>query len=100
MPVFGHTQRERNPGQDRELQPEWNDAAAEEIFSRLWNNSTVRSRHFRVLVTGQTIKESRSGEKQVLATRTRVFHVFIRPLRNEDGSLARQVMEVTYSRSL
>lgn len=98
MPVFGYTKRD--PKNDLVVQPEWTDAAAEELFGRLWNNSTVRSRHFKVVVCGQTVKVGREGRTNVVATRSRVFHVFVRPVRGVDGSLEKQVVEVMYSRAL
>lgn len=98
QPVFGYTRREAS--EDRRVRPEWNDAAAEELFARLWNNSTVRSRHFRVIVHGQAVKVDRSGTTRVVATRSRLYHLFVRPVRADDGGLLRQVVEITYSRPL
>jgi hypothetical protein len=98
VPVFGFTKRLAND--DRDVSPEWNDSAAEEVFARLYNNSTVRSRHFQVVVTGQAVTISRSGEEKVLATRSRLYHLFIRPIRDVNGIIERQVIEVTYSRAL
>ncbi len=98
MPVFGYTQRDAS--NDRKVSPEWSDAAAEELFSRLWNNSTVRSRHFQVVVCGQAVKIGRDGKAHVAATRSRVFHVFVRPVRRADGTLESQSVEITYSRPL
>lgn len=97
-PVFGYTKRD--PNDDRRVIPEWSDAAAEELFSRLYNNSTVRSRHFQVVVTGQTVKIGREGGTKVVATRSRLFHLFVRPVRNADGTLQKQEVEITYSRPL
>ncbi len=37
---------------------EWNDTAREEYFSRLFDLTTVRSRNFRVFVTGQSLDKS------------------------------------------
>lgn len=97
-PVFGYTKR--FPDDDRKVVPEWSDAAAEELFARLWNNSSVRSRHFRVVVYGQAVKVGRDGTTHVAATRSRVFHVFVRPVRRPDGTLERQEVDITYSRAL
>lgn len=98
MPVFGYTKRDE--AEPRRVRPEWSDAAAEELFTRLWNNSTVRSRHFQVIVCGQAVKMGRDGKANVVATRSRLYHLFVRPVRNADGTLERQVVEVTYSRAL
>jgi hypothetical protein len=96
QPVFGASRRET----DRVVEPEWNDAAAEEAFARVFNNATVRSRNFKVVVTGQSLRRTRSGETKVLATRSRVYHVFIRPIRDPNGNLIRQQTEILYARTL
>lgn len=102
MPVFGYTERAdpRNATieEDRKVSPQWNDRAAEESFARLWNNATTRSRHFVITVTGQAVRISRSGEETVAATRSRQFQVFVRPVRDAEGFLIQQVVEVTQSR--
>ncbi len=104
MPVLGYTKRAdpktASIDEDRQVQPEWNDRAAEEAFTRLWNNSTTRSRHFQITVTGQAVRLNRSGEETVLATRSRQFQVFIRPVRAADGTLIRQEIEIIHSRAL
>lgn len=96
-PLLGSTHRRNS---DREVFPEWNDSAAEEAFARIFNNSTVRSRHFRVVVTGQCYRESRSGNMNVLATRSRIYHVFVRPVRGEDGIITKNEVQITYARNL
>ncbi len=97
QPVFGTTRR----ATDRLIEPEWNDAAAEETFARVFNNATVRSRNFKIVVTGQAVRRTRSGETKVLATRSRLYHVFIRPIRDEaTGNIIRQQTEITYARTL
>lgn len=81
----------------------WSDAAAEECFARLYNSSTVRSRNFRVFVTGQAIRPKRSDPTQfeVLSTRSRVFHVFARPLRDPStGLIHDQRVDITYEQDL
>lgn len=82
---------------------EWSDPALEEVFARIYNNSTVRSRNFRVFVTGQALKPRRSDPTQmeVLGTRSRVFHVFVKPIRDpETGVLVDQKIEITHVRDL
>jgi hypothetical protein len=84
-------------------QSEWNDAATEEVFARLYNSSTVRSRNFRIFVTGQAIRARRSDPNQfdVLATRSKVYHVHIHPVRDPvTGMITRQRAEVTYEQDL
>ncbi|MCW0217330.1 MAG: hypothetical protein OJI67_03310, partial [Prosthecobacter sp.] len=82
---------------------EWNDSMMEEVFARIYNSSTVRSRHFRVFVTGQAIrpKRSQASDLDVLSTRSRVFHVFVRPLRDPTtGLINDQRIEITYEQDL
>jgi len=95
-PVLGASRRPT----DRTIEPEWNDAAAEEAFARIFNNSTVRSRNFKVVVTGQSVRRTRGGETVVLATRSRLYHVFIRPIRDENDNIVRQQTEIIYARTL
>jgi hypothetical protein len=96
QPVLGATRR----ATDRRVEPEWNDAAAEETFARIFNNATVRSRNFKIVVTGQSLRRTRSGETKVLATRSRLYHVFVRPIRDANGNIIRQQTEITYARTL
>jgi hypothetical protein len=96
QPILGASKR----ANDLSIEPEWNDAAAEEAFARIFNNATVRSRHFRVVVTGQAVVKTRSETTKVLATRSRVYHVFVRPIRDVNGNLIRQQTEILYARTL
>jgi hypothetical protein len=70
---------------------QWNDAAAEEIFARVYDATTVRSRHFRVWIVSQAIspKSADSTSKpEVLAETRRSFTVFADPgTRKPDGSI-------------
>ncbi|TLD70982.1 hypothetical protein FEM03_08665 [Phragmitibacter flavus] len=79
---------------------EVNDPALEEFFARLYNNGTVRSRNFRILLTGQALRHTPSGDVMVEATRSRLYHVFIKPERAADGSIVRQQIQITYARNL
>ena len=60
---------------------EWADAAAEELFSRIYEASTVRSRNFRIWVVGQSLVPSASttADRVVLAEVRKVFTVFADP---------------------
>ena len=81
-PVFGN--RDVYPDY-KDIQ--WSDAAAEEVFARVYDASTVRSRNFRVWVIGQAITgpESKPG---ILAESRKTFTVFADPgERNSDGSI-------------
>ena len=94
--ILGATTR----SSDQAVAPGWNDSAAEEIFARIFNSSTVRSRNFRIVVTGQTVRTRRSGETDVLANRSRMYHVFVKPVRDiNTGAIVSQKVEITYARS-
>ncbi|MBB5349900.1 Tfp pilus assembly protein PilV [Haloferula luteola] len=61
---------------------EWDDSAAEEIFERVYNATTPRSRNFRVWVVGQALapRESTStAAPVVLAESRKVFTIFADP---------------------
>jgi hypothetical protein len=84
---------------------EWNDASAEEYFARIWDLCSVRSRNFRVFVTGQYVdprySDPTSGKPpRVLSTARKVYHVFINPNRAADGSIQSQHVQVTYEHDL
>jgi hypothetical protein len=66
------------------------DSAAEEVFARVYESSTVRSRNFRVWVVGQAITPTTSttAKPEVLAEVRRAFTVFADPgERASDGSI-------------
>ncbi len=89
VPFFG------NPTQWIETTPptEWNDAGREELFSKIFNLTTVRSRNFRVFVTGQSL--DRNGK--VLSTVSKVFQVFLKPTRDPlTGAIQSQQAEIKY----
>lgn len=66
---------------------QWTDAAAEEIFARVHDASTLRSRNFRVWAIGQSISKNGSTV-EVLAETRKVFTVFIDPgERKTDGAI-------------
>lgn len=75
---------------------EWTDSAREEYFSRMFNLSTVRSRNFRVFVTGQSLDKT----GRVLSTTSRVFQLALIPTRDTDGKMTAQHVEVTYEKEL
>ena len=57
---------------------EWNDAGREELFAKIFNLATTRSRNFRVFVTGQSLDKNGN----VLSTVTKVYQVFVKPNRD------------------
>jgi hypothetical protein len=76
-PVFGNREMY---AQNARL--EWTDSAAEEVFARIHDASTLRSRNFRVWVIGQAIAPPPAGsgaEPQVLSESKKVFTVFAGP---------------------
>ena len=78
-----------------ELYPEkeniqWSDAAAEEVFGRVYEASTVRSRNFRVWVIGQAVAPTTvtNANPEILSEARRAFTIFADPgKRATDGKL-------------
>jgi hypothetical protein len=77
---------------------QWSDAAAEELFARVHDASTVRSRNFRVWVIGQALAGT-EAKPEVLAESRRVFTLFSDPgERKADGTIdpTKHIPKVTY----
>ena len=80
---------------NRDLLPDankiqWSDAAAEELFGRIYESSTPRSRNFRVWVVGQAVAPTQvtNTSPEVLSESRRVFSVFASPgVRRSDGTI-------------
>ncbi len=80
---------------NRDLLPDgnkiqWSDSAAEEVFARVYESSTVRSRNFRVWVIGQSVAPTATTNTspEVLAEVRKSFTVFADPgARKSDGSI-------------
>ena len=69
---------------------EWTDAAAEEVFARVYQAATVRSRNFRIWIVAQTLARSNNNgaAPQVLAEVRKVHTLFADPgKRAADGSI-------------
>ena len=69
---------------------EWSDAAAEEVFGRVYESSTVRSRNYRVWVIAQAVAPTTNtiSNPEVLAEVRKVFTIFADPgERASDGSI-------------
>lgn len=84
--VFGNPNQYPQSGNIR-----WTDSAAEEVFARVYQASTVRSRNFRVWIVAQALSpvESPATRPQVLAEVRRVHTVFIDPgTRTAEGAVA------------
>jgi type II secretory pathway pseudopilin PulG len=75
-PVFGNREMY---AQNARIQ--WTDSAAEEVFARIHDASTFRSRNFRIWVIGQALAPPLAGatEPRVLAESKKVFTVFAGP---------------------
>ena len=76
-PVFGNREM-----YTQNLRLEWSDSAAEEVFHRLYDASTLRSRNFRVWVVGQAIvpvAQNSTAEPVILSECKKSFTVFADP---------------------
>ena len=90
-PVFGNPELYQSANQlPANTRVQWTDAAAEEMFARVYEASTVRSRNFRVWVVGQAITTPTrtSQPPEVLAEVRKVFTLFADPgERATDGTI-------------
>lgn len=71
---------------------QWSDSAAEEVFARVHDAATLRSRNFRVWIVGQALAAPTSTDptatQEVLAETRKVFTVFADPgERKSDGTI-------------
>lgn len=72
-----------------------NDAEAEETFARIFNTTTLSSRHFRIH-TAAEVYHATTGE--VVGRSRRVREVFSRPARDADGRILRTDLEILSNR--
>lgn len=100
QPLFGNPDHLAGSSGMALADHELNDPALEELFARLFNNSTVRSRNFRVYITAQALRHTRSGNTVIEAARSRVYHIFVEPERDANGNMTRQHIRMTYVRNL
>jgi hypothetical protein len=63
----------------------WNDLAAEEWFSRVFQLATVRSRNFLVYVVGEALQTNGTS---VISTAKRVYQIYVEPQRATNGASA------------
>ncbi len=91
-PFFGNPHQYNNQA----APTEWNDAGREELFAKILNLATTRSRNFRVFVTGQSLDKNGN----VLSTVTKVYQVFVKPNRAADGTIQSQQVVIKYEGSM
>jgi hypothetical protein len=95
QPFFGDSNQ--YIGSTQPQPTEWNDVAREELFAKIYNLATTRSRNFRVFVTGQSLDKN----GRVLSTVTKVYHVFIKPNRDSiTGAIQSQQVQIKYEGSM
>jgi hypothetical protein len=93
QPFFGNPNQYNN----QTVPTEWNDPGREELFAKIYNLATTRSRNFRVFVTGQALDKSGN----VLSTVTKVYQVFIKPNRDPTtGAIISQQVQIKYEGSM
>jgi len=94
-PFFGNPNQYN--GSTQTPPTEWNDTGREELFSKIYNLATTRSRNFRVFVTGQSLDKN----GRVLSTVTKVYHVFVKPNRDSStGAIQSQQVQIKYEGSM
>ena len=94
-PFFGNPNQYENSTQTSPT--EWNDPGREELFAKIYNLATTRSRNFRVFVTGQSLDKN----GRVLSTVTKVYHVFVKPNRDSStGAIQSQQVQIKYEGSM
>jgi hypothetical protein len=95
QPFFGNPNQYN--GSTQTAPSEWNDPGREELFAKIYNLATTRSRNFRVFVTGQSLDKNGN----VLSTVTKVYQVFIKPTRDPTtGAIQSQQVQIKYEGSM
>jgi hypothetical protein len=77
---------------------QWSDAAAEELFGRVFESSTVRSRNFRVWVIGQAVAPTlaTTTTPEILGEIRKSYTIFVDPgVRNTNGSIDNSKFKIT-----
>jgi PKD repeat protein len=96
QPFFGNS-NQYSSNTNQTAPTEWNDPGREELFAKIYNLATTRSRNFRVFVTGQSLDKNGN----VLSTVTKVYQVFIKPTRDPNtGAILSQQVEIKYEGSM
>lgn len=78
----------------------WNDAAAEEWFSKIYPLATVRSRNFLVHVVGQAMTTNTNFPSRPLASSRKLFQIHAAPIRNASGLTTNVTVQVVQSWNL
>jgi hypothetical protein len=80
---------------------EWSDAAAEEIFARVYEASTVRSRNFRLWVVAQSVSPVfQPSPIEVLSEIRKVYKLFIDPgERGKEGEIVPEKLKTVITSS-
>src|SRR5438067_962145 len=91
-PFFGNPHQYNN----QTAPTEWNDPGREELFAKIYNLATTRSRNLRIFVTGQSLDKNGN----VLSTVTKVYQVFVKPNRAADGTIQSQQVVIKYEGSM
>jgi hypothetical protein len=95
QPFFGNPNQYN--GSTQTAPTEWNDPGREELFAKIYNLATTRSRNFRVFVTGQSLDKNGN----VLSTVTKVYQVFVKPNRDPTtGVIQSQQVVIKYEGSM
>jgi Putative Ig domain len=94
QPFFGNPNQYN--GSTQTAPTEWNDPGREELFAKIYNLATTRSRNFRVFVTGQSLDKNGN----VLSTVSKVYQVFVKPNRAADGTIQSQQVVIKYEGSM
>jgi hypothetical protein len=86
-PIFGDAIRFERSANKEPFSLQWSDAAAEELFARVYEATSVRSRNFKIWVVAQAVSGTEARPKIDSEVR-RCFQVFADPgVRDADGKL-------------
>lgn len=75
---------------------EWADSARKEYFAKVLPLTTVRSRNFRIFITGQSLDKT----GKVMSTVNKVFQVYLNPTRDGTGKITSQNVIASYETNL
>jgi hypothetical protein len=75
---------------------EWDDSGRKEYFTKVFPLAAVRSRNFRVFITGQALDKS----GKILSTMHKVFQIYLKPTRDTTGNITSQNIVTSYQATL